>query len=365
MKYITFLIGNGFDINLGLKTKYSDFYSEYLESNKDVDKNSNIGKFCEMIESDYETWSDFESAFAQKIWGAKNDISDILYDFSTRFSDYLRKQVALCDYSDKKIPDIVKAFLTNGYDTLEPVDKQIIKSRDNELHSDDVTIDFINFNYTNTLDKLVRYVLKDKDGKILYSYRVSRPGGGSVLCNERIGEILHIHGKLGGYIIIGVDSLQQLLDENLKNNDKIARYCVKSQINEINGNKGIETKFTEMISRSSIIYAYGLSFGESDKSRWDIISKWLRANSGHKLIIFKLKAGFDKFEKAYPLKLLDFINEAKSEYLSLFGIEPEEHEKYYSQIFIVDSSAVLNFKLIDGDHGNGEDTDNVKETVTV
>ena len=27
--YITFLIGNGFDINLGLKTSYSDFYDCY------------------------------------------------------------------------------------------------------------------------------------------------------------------------------------------------------------------------------------------------------------------------------------------------------------------------------------------------
>ena len=28
---ITFLIGNGFDINLGLKTRYTNFYPYYLE----------------------------------------------------------------------------------------------------------------------------------------------------------------------------------------------------------------------------------------------------------------------------------------------------------------------------------------------
>ena len=27
---ITFLVGNGFDLNLGLKTKYTDFYPSYL-----------------------------------------------------------------------------------------------------------------------------------------------------------------------------------------------------------------------------------------------------------------------------------------------------------------------------------------------
>lgn len=27
---VTFLIGNGFDINLGLKTSYKDFYEQYI-----------------------------------------------------------------------------------------------------------------------------------------------------------------------------------------------------------------------------------------------------------------------------------------------------------------------------------------------
>lgn len=31
---ITFFIGNGFDINIGLKTKYSDFLYYYLDSKK-------------------------------------------------------------------------------------------------------------------------------------------------------------------------------------------------------------------------------------------------------------------------------------------------------------------------------------------
>lgn len=365
MGYITFLIGNGFDINFGLKTKYSDFYNEYLESNKDVDPNSNIGKFCKLIESDYETWSDFEGAFAQKIWGTKDDIADILYDFSVKFSEYLRKQIALCDYSDKEIIGKFENFISKGYNTLEPMDKQILEKKNNEIHSDDVIVDFINFNYTDTLNKLIKCILKGKDGKLLYSHRVSRAGGGSVLCSKYIGEMLHIHGMLGGTIIIGVDSLQQLANENLRNDNKIAKYCVKSEMNRDYGNGNIENKFKEMISRSSIIYAYGLSFGESDRSRWDILSKWLQTDKGHKLIIFKLNTGFEKFEKAYPRKLLDAIDLAKDEYLSLFGIAPEDYEKYYSQIFVVDSSAVLDFKLVHEDIEDDEDTDNAKEIVTV
>lgn len=29
--FITFLIGNGFDVNLGLNTRYSDFYPVFLK----------------------------------------------------------------------------------------------------------------------------------------------------------------------------------------------------------------------------------------------------------------------------------------------------------------------------------------------
>lgn len=364
MQYITFLIGNGFDINLGLKTKYSDFYNEYLESNKDVDPNSNIGKFCEMIESDYKTWSDFEGAFAQKIWGTKDDVSDILYDFSTKFSEYLKKQTALCDYGDKEIIGKFEKFLTSGHDTLENADKQIITSKIEELWSESITVDFINFNYTDTLYKLIKLRISNKGRKDL-SVRDAYRAGRTYKLSQNLGEILRIHGEIGGNIIIGVDSLQQLADEKLRDNNKIARYCVKKEINKDNGNAKFENKFTEMINRSSIIYAYGLSFGESDRSRWDIISKWLKTDKGHKLIVFKFNTGFERFERAYMRRLLDAIDLAKDEYLSLFGIAPEDYEKYYSQIFVVDSSAVLDFKLVHEDIENDEDTDNAKEIVTV
>jgi hypothetical protein len=31
MANITFILGNGFDLNLGLKTRYTDFYPEYIK----------------------------------------------------------------------------------------------------------------------------------------------------------------------------------------------------------------------------------------------------------------------------------------------------------------------------------------------
>ena len=150
---ITFLIGNGFDVHLGLKTRYTDFYDIYINSNKDTEE-ENIKNFCGMIEGNYETWADFESAFAEKAFGTKDDVKAILSDFSVKFAKYLRGQVQLCDYTDEEIPQKFKDFLINGYKFLETRDRQTIDNKYKAVNAN-ITINFINFNYTNTLNNLI------------------------------------------------------------------------------------------------------------------------------------------------------------------------------------------------------------------
>ena len=50
---ITFLIGNGFDLNLKLNTRYSDFYKYYIE-------NAPKDLLSKSIKEDYKMWSDLE-----------------------------------------------------------------------------------------------------------------------------------------------------------------------------------------------------------------------------------------------------------------------------------------------------------------
>ena len=60
---ITFLIGNGFDLNLGLKTSFSDFLKVYKEpqaGDSDV-----IKKFKSYFLKDENLWSDAEMAFGK------------------------------------------------------------------------------------------------------------------------------------------------------------------------------------------------------------------------------------------------------------------------------------------------------------
>ena len=50
---ITFMIGNGFDLNLNLKTGYKDFYKYYIENTKE-------DIISKSIKNNYELWADLE-----------------------------------------------------------------------------------------------------------------------------------------------------------------------------------------------------------------------------------------------------------------------------------------------------------------
>lgn len=67
---ITFLIGNGFDLNLTVKTDYINFLEYYCNcSSKVKDGQGNdpeIEKFKKLISENIELWSDLEKALGQK-----------------------------------------------------------------------------------------------------------------------------------------------------------------------------------------------------------------------------------------------------------------------------------------------------------
>ena len=106
---ITFLLGNGFDIGVGLPTRYEDFYQEYCESLEGDPEN--IRLFKEMLKKRNEDevkriidWADFEKAFGEH--SNDPDIKDKqaylgrFEDFVENFNVYLENVESCVDYSD-------------------------------------------------------------------------------------------------------------------------------------------------------------------------------------------------------------------------------------------------------------------------
>ena len=81
------MIGNGFDIALGLKTKYEDFLAEYKRNNA-ASSSSAIRWLCAKIDDDgkstHALWRDAEVAFAGLPFGDGNDAVNIFHLIQTR-----------------------------------------------------------------------------------------------------------------------------------------------------------------------------------------------------------------------------------------------------------------------------------------
>ena len=62
---ITFMIGNGFDLHLGMKTRFTDMYDGYIQSpSEDIVIQEFKERLKEYAGERYERWSDFEIAMA-------------------------------------------------------------------------------------------------------------------------------------------------------------------------------------------------------------------------------------------------------------------------------------------------------------
>lgn len=336
---ITFLIGNGFDIRLGLKTKFTDFYDTYIDLNKN-NRNQIIREFCSALKKDnakykYANWSDFEAALPKYV-KSEREIITILSDFTQKFYVYIQQ----LSYSRVETSNIEKfeSFIFGGYiNAVVPSDIKNIE----EFFEDPVNeVNFINFNYTHTLSLLITLLMA----------QINKIEGN---INRFFANELHIHGTSTESIIIGIDDVSELPYECAQI-PYIGSYCVKRDMNTLLGNDK-EIVYKDIISRSEIIIAYGLSFGSSDKSRWKELKNWIQDNkTHHTLVVYQYEPDFSDNKigslKAYIPEYIKKINEIKASFLiDKLSIDSKTayDPKMLNRIVLIDSDKVLDFKLAD------------------
>ena len=89
---VLFILGNGFDLNLGMKTSYTDVYNQYVqtESKSDV-----IKKFKEELNTNktnkQSKWSDFELGMAKyaRTLSSENELIECVWDFKGHMVEHL------------------------------------------------------------------------------------------------------------------------------------------------------------------------------------------------------------------------------------------------------------------------------------
>lgn len=325
---ITFLIGNGFDIGLGLKTRYENFYDEYIKTEKD--DNENIKYFKETlskwqnISDDEKTeykkivdWADFESAFGKYsmefIPEDKDNYLECFEHFVRNFNKYLESEENKVDYLNKNlIAENMKNAVTTYYH-IRTGDKNIIQNTYNRYTGQRV-YNFVSFNYTRTLDTCVQIL----DESIKND------------SNRKVGKICHVHGYIDKNMIIGVDNENQIDNSKFAEDSDVVYEIVKPKQNQ-DSRTNYERDVISLINSSNIICVYGMSIGATDKKWWNIIAKWLLGDPNRPLVILTHD---DEYTDRFPFTQRKTVNKIINKFLSLLDLSDEQKEKVASQIFI-------------------------------
>ncbi len=325
---ITFLIGNGFDLNLGLETSYNSFIKKYTKGIKNAkDTDDILYYFKKKISKDIGLWSSAEEAIGKITKTFRedkkdaNDFSICHEDFCVKLAEYLTEQEKRIKFIHNK-EKISTAFI-NGLNTYtdffrETEKSAIINSRNN--FNGGYTYNFINFNYTKTLEQCL---FASKTSETLLGKR----NYASTIYNNHFGKLINVHGTIEEDMVFGVHDISQIADPSLFDGfgDEYISQIIKSKTDSIN-KQNTYKKAQELLSNSHLIYIYGMSTGITDTLWWEKVCSWLANTPNTHLILHKFEApkrtlisrSFTTYERLKRDEFLSFskLDQTKKEALA-------------------------------------------------
>lgn len=334
---ITYILGNGFDIQLGLKSRYSDFLAEYVKP-KDGDS-ENVRAFREYLKGhpNCEWWSDVEKAMGEELGKFSDETIEVyreqLINLEDELADYLDEQESKCNWDESgKIKERFVEFLRTSMANLT---KDMYEQKDlvnRNFH-------FISLNYTNLIDKVFQCCIEN-GGRVIY-----RDARRTSIYQDVLGKIYHVHGDLTDGIIMGVNDESQLtINPGLTVDNKIRWQFLKDEMRD-KILKERDEAAKELIEYSDIIALYGVSCGKSDARWWDEIIKWLQCNTDHRVLAFVYNENAQPRPRNVFLKIMH-ENDKKEEILGKFGISKDSayFDVLEKQLYIKDAAKNLNLR---------------------
>ena len=330
MVKVTFLIGNGFDLNLGLKTTYSHFWEEYKEVKKD--DTEIIKWFKTEVLKDKELWSAAEEAFgectsnfAKEKYNAE-DFCECHENFCRELAKYLHLQENRVEY-DKTTPELINRFkegFENYFSGFRDAKKsEILKYVDSV--SQGISYNFVSFNYTEVIDKLVE-IIKKRPG-VLSKRRV-----GHNVHENAMGQVLHVHGTIYDDMVLGVNDETQISDKSIFDGygSEYMDQLIKFNSNQYNERYTDERVFN-LLKESDVIYIYGMAIGKTDALWWKRICDLMISRKTLRIIIHKYNAPTDELIRR---GFITYSKKCRQEIMSYCELAEEEKKEIESRIFI-------------------------------
>lgn len=324
---ILYLFGNGFDINLGLKTRYTDFYAYFNGRNS---TSNLIEDLKRSISKDIENWADLELEFGKYTSNFNNiDEFDMVYeDLLNSLCDYLDEEFKKYDFGKLNIDQFLTDIcISQNYlatqDTLE------INDYKKKWGQNDRTINIITYNYTTSVEKILESVNRNN---IIGTYRRS---------NYYLKDIIHIHGFTDNRTILGVNDLTQVSNLEFHNNNDFIEALVKVESNA-RQRHNIDQKCESLINSADLIYIFGCSLGATDKFWWNLISYNLKR--GIKVIIYFKFADQNQRLAHRPLRLKRKVRDL---FWNNSDLSDDEKENLDKNIYIQINADIFNLQNVE------------------
>lgn len=322
---ILFLIGNGFDLNLGLNTKYKDFNKYYTSIKSDNDV---VNKLKDVIDDNIENWSDMELELGEytKYLKSEEEFIIVYEDICDRLADYLQEEEAKFDFKNINAKKL-NSYFSYPSRSLPPADRNIANNYINTLNGSQWNIDIVTFNYTRSLEKLLDYSGATMN---LGTYK------GKPIVLQKIE---HIHGYLNDRMVLGVNDISQISNSNFHKNENVLMDLIKNNCNQ--AQKHLTDSWSKIkISNANLICIFGSSIGDSDNMWWELIGERLKDDCF--LLIFEKG---EVISPRRPQRKLRLEIEKKNYFLGKTKLNNEEKNKVADKIIVGINTDLFDLKL--------------------
>lgn len=319
------MIGNGFDLNLGVESKFEQFYVYYIGQ---PSKNDVVKNFKTLLKANLKTWADFEMSIPdiyEKI-GNFDKFKESFLDFKQELTCYLKKQESTFSLKADigKYSSEFREYTIRFQNYLSHTDKENSKNKIKQIER----VTCLTFNYTNFVDELVSEIKKEDA-----EYRKSPYNNDK----RALFNIKHIHSDLTDEIILGLDNDEQYKDLAVTKRDKLDYLFNKATINKMKSN--IESECLAEINKSNLIGIYGWSFGDSD-TRWvEYIKNKLKKDPKTQIVYSPYYA--DKWSSLVDSDKFHRVDESKNMIIEKFELD----SSYLENIYIINKDEYMKISL--------------------
>lgn len=326
---VVYLIGNGFDLNLGLKTSYSDFYTYYLNVKNNDAQIINLKRHLQNDKNKdgkYKYWSDLEIAMGEytQEFSNKDDMEKVYNDLYDNLRDYI-KNVELSGVQNDYEKNKLQTDLARPEKYLRKVFIEEIRTYAKKWKFQSSETYIISFNYTKTIETIFNYKFNMNLGPSSYNNM-----------NNILFPIIHIHGTSNDPII-GLNDISQIGNKQLKNDIEVQDFLLKPKINEAVGHLN-DKQALNHISQANLICLFGVSLGETDNLWWNAVGERLKSDC--RVIYFV----YNPEEHPRPSELTKIRRKYKDFLLSRTKLSLEEKQEVFNKIYIVHNSNMFNLK---------------------